>query len=137
MKIDVNTLSLRELNSLLAAAHRRKERLLNRRPIGAVRRDVVALAASQGYAIDELFDAEPLPRADMPLRKRRLPPVAAKYRDPENKRNTWTGRGRMPRWLAERTKRGQSVADFLIPGLGRPTAKKSGSIGRRSVFKGS
>ncbi|WP_251044695.1 MULTISPECIES: H-NS histone family protein [unclassified Lysobacter] len=29
--------------------------------------------------------------------------VAAKYRDPENLRNTLSGRGRMPRWLAKKT----------------------------------
>ncbi|QCO66995.1 H-NS histone family protein [Luteimonas yindakuii] len=135
MKIDVDKMSLKELNSFLAAAQRRKKLLSNRRPIGAVRRDVIALAASHGYAIEELFDAGMALRADKPARKRKLPPVAAKYRDPENKRNTWSGRGRMPRWLAERMKRGQSVADFLIPGLGRPTAKKGGSIGKRSVFR--
>lgn len=41
----------------------------------------------------------------------------------------------MPRWLTDRTKRGQSIADFLLPGLGRPTAKKSGRIGQRFVYK--
>nr|WP_233580177.1 H-NS histone family protein [Luteimonas sp. 100069] len=47
--------------------------------------------------------------------------VAAKYRDPDNKRRTWSGRGSMPRWLTEKVKRCQSAVDFLIPGLARPT----------------
>jgi DNA-binding protein H-NS len=40
--------------------------------------------------------------------------IAIKYRDPENPENTWTGRGRMPRWLAAATKGGKTrKEDFL------------------------
>ncbi|WP_408951599.1 hypothetical protein [Lysobacter sp. Hz 25] len=41
----------------------------------------------------------------------------------------------MPRWLAQKTEYGRNVTDFLIPGLGRPTARKSSSIGRKTVVK--
>ena len=137
MKIDVDKLSLRELDSLLTIAERRKKLLSSRRPVAVVRRELIAFAVSHGYAIEELINVTPASVADKPAkrRKRVRVRVAAKYRDPENKRHTWSGRGRMPRWLADRTKRGRSVADFLIPGLGRPTAKKSGRIGQRSVYK--
>jgi DNA-binding protein H-NS len=41
--------------------------------------------------------------------------VTAKYRDPNNPANTWTGRGRMPRWMAQATKGGKANRDdFLI-----------------------
>lgn len=41
--------------------------------------------------------------------------VAPKYRDPQNSENTWTGRGRMPRWMAAATKGGKAKKeDFLI-----------------------
>ncbi|MEQ1719332.1 MAG: H-NS histone family protein [Hyphomicrobium sp.] len=41
--------------------------------------------------------------------------VAAKYRNPENPEETWTGRGRMPNWLGEKMKkRGVSKEDFAI-----------------------
>ena len=41
--------------------------------------------------------------------------VAVKYRDPKNPENTWTGRGRMPRWMVAATKgRRASKEDFLI-----------------------
>ncbi|WND80374.1 H-NS histone family protein [Lysobacter capsici] len=68
-----------------------------------------------------------------PHRKSRK--VAAKYRGPENPRNTWSGRRRMPRWLAKKTKYGRSVTDFLIPGLAKPTARKTSSIGKKRVIK--
>ena len=135
MKLDVDKLSLRELDSLLTIAERRKKLLSSRRPVAVVRRELIALAVSHGYAIEELIGVTPASAADKPAKRRKRARVAAKYRDPENKRHTWSGRGRMPRWLADRTKRGRSVADFLIPGLGRPTAKKSGRIGQRSVHK--
>lgn len=136
MTIDVHTLSLRELDRLVRAAEQRLEVLANRRPASVVRKALTDLAASYGYTIDAVFEIPTAPGgARTPARKRKLPKVAPKYRDPDNRRNTWSGRGRMPRWLADRTKRGQSAADFLIPGLARPTTKKNSPIGQRSVYK--
>jgi DNA-binding protein H-NS len=40
--------------------------------------------------------------------------VAAKYRDPANPQQTWTGRGVKPRWLREYTEKGRKIEDFLI-----------------------
>ena len=41
--------------------------------------------------------------------------VAVKYRDPKDPGNTWTGRGRMPRWMVAATKGGKAKKeDFLI-----------------------
>ena len=135
MKIDADKLSLRELDSLLVAAELRKSLLSKRRPVAVVRRELIALAMSLGYAIEELINVSADSGVGKPAKRRKRVRVAAKYRDPENKRQTWSGRGRMPRWLADRTNRGQSVADFLIRGLGRPTAKKGSRIGERSVYK--
>jgi len=138
MTIDVEHLSLRELNALVAAAEQRRALVASRRPVAVVRRKLIAFAAQCGYTIEELIGTAPA-EATAPARKpatRRKPgKVAAKYRDPDNKRNTWSGRGRMPRWLAEKTKHGRSPADFLIPGLGRSAARKTSTIGQRTVFK--
>ncbi|MGJ7902636.1 H-NS histone family protein [Lysobacter sp. 1R34A] len=137
MNIDIEKLSLSELTSLLTAAERRKQLISSRRPIAQVRRKVIALAAECGYTIDELYGDRPVAEAAPKKRspRRKTGKVAAKYRDPDNKRNTWSGRGRMPRWLAQKTKHGRSVADFLIPGLAKPTARKSSSIGQKTLVK--
>ena len=136
MTLDIHTLSPRQLDRLVQAAEQRLQLLASRRPASVVRKALTDLAASYGYTIDELLDVgTPAAVAKKPVRRRKLAKVAAKYRDPQNKRHTWSGRGRMPRWLAEKTRRGQSVADFLIPGLARPTAKKNSAIGQRSVYK--
>lgn len=39
-------------------------------------------------------------------------PVAAKYRDSVG--NTWTGRGKQPRWVVEALSKGKSLDSFLI-----------------------
>lgn len=136
MKIDIERLSLRELDALLRAAEGRKTLLSTRRPAAVVRLELIALAASHGYTIEEVISGPPVaPVVRHAPRRRKRVKLAAKYRDPENKRNTWSGRGRMPRWLAAKTKRGHAAADFLIPGLARPTAKKNSSIGRKFIVK--
>lgn len=40
--------------------------------------------------------------------------VAIKYVNPDNKSETWTGRGRQPRWLVAKLGKGGKVADFEI-----------------------
>jgi DNA-binding protein H-NS len=40
--------------------------------------------------------------------------VAPKYRNPKNPEETWTGRGRQPKWLVAELGRGRSLNSFLI-----------------------
>ena len=42
---------------------------------------------------------------------RKVPP---KYRNPANPAETWTGRGKHPRWLAAQLAKGKKLEDFLI-----------------------
>jgi DNA-binding protein H-NS len=39
---------------------------------------------------------------------------APKYRNPNNRSETWAGRGAMPRWLAAEIKQGKKREDFAI-----------------------
>jgi len=125
------------LKTLISAAERRREVLETRRPAATVRRELTAVAKAAGYTVAEILGTPQAAATPAPRRAatRKRGKVAPKYRDPDNKRNTWSGRGRMPRWLAERTRHGRSVADFLIPGLARPTASKHAAIGQKTVFK--
>ncbi|QQQ02519.1 H-NS family nucleoid-associated regulatory protein [Lysobacter enzymogenes] len=137
MNFNIDELSLRELTSLLTSAEKRKQLLSKRRPAASVRRQAVALAAKHGYTIEELFGEQP---TAPPIRRkrgaRRKPAkIAPKYRNPDNERNTWSGRGSMPRWLAKKIRFGQHPSDFLVPGLARPTARKTDSIGKRTLVK--
>ena len=38
----------------------------------------------------------------------------AKYANPDNRMETWTGRGRKPNWLLAKLKKGASAEDFSI-----------------------
>ena len=42
------------------------------------------------------------------------PPVAAKYRNSADASQTWTGRGKRPRWLADAIAAGSALDSFLI-----------------------
>ena len=71
----------------------------------ALREKMAAMAREHGFDVGELFDK----------RRKGKGSVAAKYRDPKNPENTWTGRGRMPRWMVAATKGSKAKKeDFLI-----------------------
>jgi DNA-binding protein H-NS len=46
-----------------------------------------------------------------PIRGRKVKP---KYRNPDRRSETWTGRGRMPLWMTALVKKGKKPQDFLI-----------------------
>ena len=137
MKFALDKFSPRELDALINAAEKQKQRISKRRPLAVVRAELTALSLELRYSIQELFGAPVSVATHASVRKpakRRPSKVAIKYRDPENRRNTWTGRGSQPRWLREKVRRGMSAADFLVDGLAKPTANTK-SIGKRTVFK--
>jgi DNA-binding protein H-NS len=45
---------------------------------------------------------------------RAYPPVSAKYRNPDRPSETWSGRGKQPRWLVAQIKSGKRMEDFRI-----------------------
>lgn len=49
--------------------------------------------------------------APKPAKKTRRP-AAVKYRGPNGE--TWTGRGKLPAWLADAVREGRILADFLV-----------------------
>ena len=46
--------------------------------------------------------------------RRPYPKVLPKYRNPKNPAETWSGRGKQPRWLTAQLRSGKKVKDFLI-----------------------
>ena len=70
----------------------------------AVRQKMADLAKEHGFDIRELMDG-----------RKGKGTVAVKYRDSKDPSNTWTGRGRMPRWLVAATKGNKAKReDFLL-----------------------
>jgi len=67
------------------------------------------MAKKAGFDIRELFGrGNGRPRGKL----------AVKYRDPSNPVNTWTGRGRMPRWMAAATRGGQAKKEDFLDRVG-------------------
>ena len=46
--------------------------------------------------------------------RRYYPTVFPKFRNPEQPSETWTGRGKKPRWLTAQLKSGKQINDFRI-----------------------
>jgi DNA-binding protein H-NS len=46
--------------------------------------------------------------------RRQYPKVSPKFRNPEEPSQTWTGRGKQPRWLAAQLRSGRRIEDFQI-----------------------
>lgn len=119
MSIDINALSAKELQALISQAKKRKTTLSKRKPLTVVRKKLAAQAKAEGYSIAELFgNAAATPRAPrapaVKKARKSLGKVAPKYRNPGNSEETWTGRGKQPRWLAAHTSQGRSLEEFKI-----------------------
>jgi len=101
---DLEKMTFAELSEMEARIQRLKIEKQNSER-ASVRKQLVDLAKRHGFDVRDLLDG----------RRKGKGSVAAKYRDPKNPQNTWTGRGRMPRWLVAATRGGKaSKEDFLI-----------------------
>ena len=119
MSIDLRGLSAKELATLISKAKEQQTRIAKRTPIATVRSKITKFAKAEGYTLEELFGmsgnrgakgaAKPSSRAG-----RKLGKVAPKYRNPANPKETWTGRGKHPRWMAALIAKGKKADDFLI-----------------------
>ena len=72
-----------------------------------VKEKLQALAEKSGFSVDELFGKGRRSNGGKGT-------VAAKYRNPANSAETWTGRGRMPLWIKALTDKGAKREKFLI-----------------------
>src|SRR5215204_5874280 len=71
----------------------------------------------------------PLPSAEVPRERRKYPRVYPKYRNPNEPSQTWSGRGKQPRWLTAALKTGHKIEEFVI---GKPDAGGEGPRRRRA-----
>ena len=92
----------------LAATKAHVESLMTEKQLAekaALKQKLADLAEKGGFSLDELLGKA----------RKATGKVAIKYRDPKNPANTWTGRGRMPRWMTAATKGSKDKKeDFLI-----------------------
>lgn len=142
MTMDLNALSPRELDSLISQAKKRKTTLQKRKPVASVRAKLRAAAKAEGYTLEELFGGKAAgataarkPRKASKTKGRKLGKVAPKYRNPAKTSETWSGRGKPPRWMAPLLAQGRKPEDFLIDkaAANQPAARKT--AGRKRTTK--
>jgi DNA-binding protein H-NS len=122
MNVNIEQLSPQELSALIALANKRKKTLAKRKPAAQTRAAVNKVLKSHGWTFEELY-GKAGPKAAAPAAKKPRKAAAAKrsggkvppkYRNPANPAETWTGRGRAPRWLAAELAAGRKLDEFLI-----------------------
>lgn len=106
MAIDLKNLNQHQLNELISRAESRKHELAKER-IVKVREKVLALLKVEGFTLDELFNARGV------VRKTRRP-ARPKYQNPADHAQTWSGRGKRPRWFNAALAAGKKEKDLLI-----------------------
>lgn len=103
MGIDLKNLNHHQLNELIQRAESRKSEIV-REKAAKVRERLAALAKAEGFTIEELFGRG---------RKTRRP-ARAKFRNPADHTQTWSGRGKQPRWFSSALTAGKKEKDLLI-----------------------
>ena len=104
MNIDLNTLSLKELRDLQSQVGKAIASFEDRRKKEALA-ELEEKAKAMGFTLAELTGATSV---------RKRAPAVAKYVNPDNKSETWSGRGRKPRWFEAALKSGRKPDDMAI-----------------------
>ncbi len=110
MSLNLDGLSPKELESLISKAQQRKEKLEARTSVTEVRRLLSTLAKEHGYTLEEIAGGNVGGRKTSAAKGRKVEP---KYRHPGTG-ETWSGRGKAPKWLAAEISKGNKPADFAI-----------------------
>ena len=105
MAIELDHLSLKELKDLQAQVARAIASFVDRKKKDALA-ELENKARELGFSLAELTGVAPAPR--------KRPAAGAKYATPANSADTWSGRGRKPRWFVEALASGKTPDDLLI-----------------------
>jgi len=107
-KIDLAGYTLGELKGLQHDVERAiKDR--QQQDVQKAREQILAIARDAGVSVEEL-----LGNGGAKAKKATGKKVDAKYQNPKDTSQTWTGRGRQPRWMAEAVANGKKADDFLM-----------------------
>lgn len=104
MSLDLNSMSLKELKDLQGQVTRAIASFEDRKKKAALA-ELEDKARELGFSLAELTGATVV---------RKRAPATAKYANPANPADTWSGRGRKPRWFVEALASGKSAADLAV-----------------------
>ena len=106
MAINIRNLSHAQLSDLIQRAKTRQDELA-REKATQLRAKISAMVKAEGFAIEDVFGGSGARRG---VRRK----VKPKYRNPIDPSQTWTGRGKRPRWFNAALSAGKKEKDLLI-----------------------
>ena len=113
-KIEISHLSLQELKELRSQIDQQMVAVQSKAHADA-RKQVQELAASLGISVQDLINGAGSKAGKAPKGpKVGGAKVEAKYRNPEDASQEWTGRGRQPKWVVAAVAGGKKLEDFAI-----------------------
>lgn len=101
---DLNSLSMKELKELQSQVAKAIAEFEERRKRQALA-ELEEKAKAMGFSLAELTGA---------VKTRKRSPSVAKYANPADKSDTWSGRGRKPRWFSDALAKGKKPQDLAI-----------------------
>ncbi len=101
--INYDKMSVKELTDHIARAQKALNAAKDRER-AELKHKIASLAENAGFSVGELFGG----------RGRGGKSVAVKYMNPDNRSETWTGRGRKPNWLVAKLSKGAKINDFAV-----------------------
>ena len=104
LAMDLNSLSLKELKDLQSQVAKAIAGFEDRRKREALA-ELEEIARAKGFSLAELTGATPT---------RNRSPSVAKYANPADKSQTWSGRGRKPRWFSDALAKGKKPDSMAI-----------------------
>jgi DNA-binding protein H-NS len=103
-KIDLSKMTLDDLKSLRKDVDKAIGEFANRKRSEAMK-EIQAVAKKHGMALDEIVGSKP---------KKSKAKSPAKYRNPANAQETWSGRGRQPEWYKAALAAGKKPQQMAI-----------------------
>jgi DNA-binding protein H-NS len=106
MAIDLKSLNHNQLAELITRARARQDELVKEKA-AKLREKINALVKAEGFGLDEVLGrsgGRGKPRGK----------VKPKYRNPADAAQTWSGRGKRPRWFNAALAAGKKEKDLLV-----------------------
>lgn len=100
--VNYDKMSVKELNDHIARAQKALA-AAKERERAELKNKIASIAENAGFSVGELFGT-----------RGRGKSATIKYQNPENRAETWTGRGRKPNWLVAKLSKGAKIQDFAV-----------------------
>ena len=111
--IRLSALNIKELESLQKKIEKEIKKRRSKTQEEGLKK-IKLIAAEYGLSASELKNLSVVKARKVKPKTEKRGPVAPKYRDPSDSANTWTGRGRKPKWVEAFLSSGGQLDQIII-----------------------